>query len=367
MQRAKKKTVAIIGTNGVPASYGGYETLAENIIGYLSDDFKFSIYCSQTQKIKNNNTKEYKSAELIYIPLKANGWQSIIYDIISLFHASFTKDIILYLGPGAGFAVPFLKLFRKKIIVNHGGLNEWEREKYSSFQRFVAKLGHKYAAKYATFNIADNFLLRDSIKHDFGVNSEVIRYGGDHAIEVNPDHELVNKYPFLETKYYINVSRAQVDNNLHLVLEAFKEIPEMKLVMVSNWSISNYGTKLKEEYKNKYSNIIILDAIYNSIEINAIRSNAIAYIHSHSYCGTSPSLVEAMSLGLPVISFDVPTNRETTKNKALFFKNSKDLTEKLLAANKTDISIVSREMKKIAEKDYTWAYISSQYSALFNK
>lgn len=359
-----KRKVAIVGTNGIPAKYGGYETLTEFLTKYLSGDFNFIVYCSRNQP---SRLKEYNGAKLKYVFLKANGWQSLFYDAFTLFHAALTADIILYLGPGAGFIVPFIKFFKKAIIVNHGGLNEWEREKYSWFQRYIAKLGHKYAAKYATFNIADNSLLKESIQKEFGVDSHIIRYGGDHAKKEEIDDELLIKYPFLSINYFINVSRAQVDNNLHLVLEAFKNSPERKLVMVSNWSVSNYGILLRKEYMNKYSNIIILDAIYEPKEINAIRGNANVYIHSHSYCGTSPSLVEAMSLGLPIFSFDVPTNRETTKNEAVFFKDTSGLTNLISSINEMELNNCGNRMKKIAEEDYTWAFISSQYSTLFSK
>jgi len=357
-----KRKVAVVGTNGIPARYGGYETLTEYLTKYLSTEFDFTVYCSKTQVRLH---KEYNGSKLKYIPLKANGWQSIFYDMYTLFHATFHSDVILYLGPGAGFVVPILKVFRKKIIVNHGGLNEWEREKYSSFQRFVAKSGHKYAAKFATHNIADNFLLRNSINKTFGVDSLVIRYGGDHAMKVKVDNDLADKYPFLLENYFVNVSRAQVDNNLHLVLEAFKNTHERKLVMVSNWSISSYGMDLKSEYMNKYQNIILLDAVYEPKEINAIRGNAEAYIHSHSYCGTSPSLVEAMSLGLPIFSYDVPTNRETTQEKAFFFKNEGELQNLIKSVSKEDLFYNGKEMKMIADKEYSWLSISSKYADLF--
>ncbi len=357
-----KRKVAIVGTNGIPARYGGYETLAEYLTKYLSSEFDFTVYCSKTQP---QQQKIFNGSRLIHIPLKANGWQSIFYDFFTLLHASFNSDVILYLGPSAGFAVPFLKIFKKRIIVNHGGLNEWEREKYSSFQRFIAKMGHKYAAKFADYNIADNFHLRESIKKTFNKESLVIRYGGDHAVKAEIQSELIIKYPFLSNDYFVNVSRAQVDNNLHLVLESFRTSIDKTLVMVSNWSISKYGIELKKEYKNKYPHIIILDAVYEPKEINAIRGNAQVYIHSHSYCGTSPSLVEAMSLGLPIISFDVLTNRETTQNKAFYFKNERDLHDLIKLQKKEDLSLNGKEMKRIADKDYTWSSISSKYAVLF--
>lgn len=358
----KKIKVGIVGTNGIPARYGGWETLSEHLTKCLSDDFDFTVYCSRLQPQLH---KTFNGAKLIYVPLKANGWQSIFYDILTIFHSAIFSDVILYLGPGAGFVIPIVNLLNKKVIVNHGGLNEWERPKFSRLEKFFSKLGHKGACRFAAVNIADNFLLRDSLKKTFGVDSFVIRYGGDHAIKVKNDNDLVTKYPFLLAKFFVNVSRAQIDNNLHLVLEAFKNMPDKMLVMVSNWSISTYGVELKNEYCNKYTNIVILDAVYDSKEINAIRGNAFAYIHSHSYCGTSPSLVEAMSLGLPIVSFDVPTNRESTKNEAYFFSDSPSLINIVSSISEEQLKICGQKMNEIARKEYTWRYICSQYSNLF--
>ena len=144
-------------------------------------------------------------------------------------------------------------------------------------------------------------------------------------------------------------------------------MPERKLVIVSNWAVSSYGLELKSEYLNKYQNIIILDAVYEPKEINAIRGNAIAYIHSHSYCGTSPSLVEAMSLGLPIFSFDIPANRETTKEKAFFFKNNFELSNLIKLKSKEDLKLNGKEMKDIAEREYTWLFVTSKYAVMFRK
>lgn len=358
-----RKTISIVGTNGIPASYGGFETLAEHLTRNLKSEFDFVVYCSISQKSK---LKEYNGIRLINIPLKANGASSFLYDIISLIHASFVSDLVLYLGPGAGFFLPFLKLFRVKLIVNHGGLNEWKRVKYNSFQKLLARAGHKYGALASKVNIADNELLQKSLKSEFGVSSIVIRYGGDHVIKDTVKEEFLIEYPFLNEPYYVNVSRAQIDNNLHIVLNAFESLPAKKLVMISNWHVSEYGRKLKEDYLNKFNNIILLDAIYDVKKLNVIRANAKVYIHSHSYCGTAPSLVEAMSLGLPVVSFDVPTNRETTQNKSLYFSDEMSLNHLISKIEDEDFLLIRKNMKSIAEENYSWRTISQQYSKIFN-
>lgn len=360
----RKLKVAIVGTNGIPAAYGGYETLADNLAKQIGTVVDMTVYCSKTQKQKHFvNGSVYNNAKLKYYGLKANGLQSMIYDTITLVRSAIKDDVIIYLGPGAGFVLPVLRLFgcKKNIIVNHGGLNEWEREKMSPFERRVAKLGHKCAARHSTYNIADNYLYRESLRHNFGTDSIVIRYGGDHAQEVPYSEELLTKYPFLDKKYAVSVSRAQVDNNLHVVLEAYSRMPERLLVLVSNWQVSDYGKELREKYCNKYPNIFVLDAVYEPSEINAIRSNAQFYIHSHSRCGTAPSLCEAMSLGLPIIAFDVPVNHETTREKALFFKDAQTLVAAVKNVTDAEVKELADASKHTAMEEFTWSHIAAQY------
>lgn len=359
----KRKKVAIIGTNGLPSKYGGFETLVDNLTLSIGNKFDFSVYCSKTPK--RNRLKYVNNARLIYLPFKANGWQSIIYDILSTFHAWIYADILLILGPVAGFILPLNKIFKKKLIVNHGGLNEWEREKFSLFSRFWVKINYRISGMSATYNIADSILLKESLMKTFGVDSKVIRCGGDHAQKKGINHKLLLKYPFLNDKYAVSVSRAQIDNNLHIVLKSFEKFNDFKLVIVSNWNVSKYGRRLRDRYKN-HSNIILLDAIYDNNEINAIRGNAFLYIHSHSRCGTSPSLVEAMCLKIPVICYDAPTNRETTHNKSIYFKNSEELHNTLQNIDSSELKKLRSNLVKIANEEYTWEHVGKEYEKLFN-
>lgn len=357
----KKKTVAIVGTNGVPANYGGFETLAENLVIELSDKVDITVYCSKKQKQK---LRTFCGAKLINVPLSGNGYQSMLYDTLTLIHAFFTHEIVLYLGPGVGFMLFFNKIFRKKLIVNYGGLNEWEREKLSPFIKKLGYISHKSATKYALYNIADNHVLGDSIEKRFNIEPIVIKYGGDHVSKIKITQEYINEFPFLKEKYYVSVSRAQIDNNLHLVLDAFKQMPDKKIVLISNYHSSDYGKKLLIDY-NGISNIVMLNAIYNKDKLNCIRSNAVMYIHSHSYCGTAPSLVEAICLELPIVCYDVPQNRETMNNGSLYFKSSSDL--KMIIDN---LYPELDELKSISialKSEYSWRKISKQYLDLFEK
>ena len=148
-----------------------------------------------------------------------------------------------------------------------------------------------------------------------------------------------------------------------MVLEAFSKAKE-PLVIVGNWRNSEYGAQLKLKYQ-KFENIILYDAIYNQEELDIIRKNCLVYIHGHSAGGTNPSLVEAMSLNLPVVAFDVSFNRVTTENEAFYFKNTEDLIQ-LISNLKYDSLIENAaKMGGIANKRYRWSIIVNKYKNLF--
>jgi len=275
------------------------------------------------------------------------------------------SDILLILGPSAGFMLPINIIFRKKIVVNHGGLDEWKRKKFTFFQRKLSYLNHLISGKVAASNIADNYPLMISLKNEFKITSEIIEYGGDHVKKTCVTDEIKRKYPFTQNSYDLSISRAQVDNNLHILLRAYEKIPERVLVIISNWAVSGYGINLKNRYLDKFKNIKILDAIYDKNELDILRSNASIYIHSHSQCGTAPSLVEAMNYKIPVICFDVDTNRATTEGKSIYFSNEKELITLLKNIKPSRLVELGNEMFDIAQKKYRWSIIGKKYDELF--
>lgn len=356
------KKIGIAGTHGVPAKYGGFETLAENLVNGLKNDYLITVYCNS--KIYNEHERNITGFFTKYINLSASGWQSLFYDLISLTHAFFTQDVIIYLGPTSGYLL-LLNLFSKKVIVNYGGLNEWERPKYKKYEKWFFKQNISISAKLSKYNIVDNNVLKASLNKTFNCSSYTIRYGGDHVYYQNNLNveDYIDQYPYLNDDYFLVVARAQVDSMLDLVITSFMN-SDKKLVIISNWDISNYGINLKS---NSYPNNIILeDAIYDKPLLNLIRSNTSCYIHSHSFCGTAPSLVEAMTLGVPIICYDVPTNRETTLMKSLYFSSSEELTKLTESLSKADRINLAKEMASIAKENYTWEKIIKSYKILID-
>lgn len=355
----RKQKIAIIGTNGLPAKYGGFETLANYLTKFLKEKFDIYVYCSRTSK--RERLRSYNNAKLIYLPFKANGYQSVLYDIFSIIHAWFSVDKLLILGNSGALIFPLRIFIRKRIILNIGGL-EWRRGKWNFLVKRYIQFSEWLCVKLSDIVITDNKYLQFLCKRRYGVDSILIEYGGDHALNLKISDNNLRKYNFLRTKYVLSVSRAQSDNNIHLVLKAFEDLPEHILVIISNWNTSKYGRKLKEKYEGVFENIILLDAIYDQQELDVIRSNACLYVHSHSFCGTAPSLVEAMNLRLPIICFNTETNVETTENKSVYFNNERDLIQVIRELGQEKLENLRNDMYEIALRRYQWSIIAEKYS-----
>ncbi|NQX97372.1 MAG: DUF1972 domain-containing protein [Flavobacteriales bacterium] len=356
------KKVSIIGTVGIPSRYGGFETLAHHLTAQLKDEFEFTVYCSKKAYQKHERPSVFNRARLIYLPFNANGVQSIIYDIISIFHALFYADVLLVLGVSGGIAIPFVRFFtNKKIIVNIDGL-EWRRNKWNGFAKWFLKFSEKIAVKYSHADITDNEAIKRYTSINYKTLSHLIEYGGDHTILSGSSKKYIKKYPFLKHDYVFKVARIEPENNIHVVLKAFS-LTNQKLVVVGNWEKSEYGIQLKKHFK-KFDNIILYDPIYNQEELDVIRRNCVLYVHGHSAGGTNPSLVEAMCLELPVIAFDVSYNRATTENEALYFKNVQDLKRIISKIKCVDLIDNSNKMKEIASRRYKWEIIANKYKNL---
>lgn len=354
------KNITIIGTQGVPANYGGFESLVENIIGEnKSSNVNYTVFCSS--KDLPQHISEYKGAKLKYIPLSANGVQSIPYDMLSLLKVPKETDIILVLGVSGALILPFFRLFsKKKLVVNIDGL-EHRRDKWGKVARWFLKLSENMAVKYADVIVSDNKGIQDYVRTEYGKDSVLIAYGGDHAIrDIEPkfEDETLTRFGLEPNGYAITVCRIEPENNCHNTLEAFSKT-DKKLIFIGNWNRSEYGRNLKEKY-SKFPNIIIQDPIYDIDVLYALRKNAGIYIHGHSAGGTNPSLVEAMFFDCPILCYDVVYNRATTHNRAYYWENVDSLVQLLQHDN-----LSGDAMKVIAHENYTWAAITSQYEALY--
>ncbi|KHE14934.1 glycosyl transferase [Aeromonas hydrophila] len=346
--------VAVIGTVGVPACYGGFETLVQNLIDYQSDDVNYNVFCSSLTYAKK--IEKYKAASLLYIPLNANGVSSIPYDILSLIICLKKKpDVTLILGVSGCLFLPIYRLFSSsRIVTNIDGL-EWRRDKWGWLTKKFLKFSEKLAVRFSDIVVSDNQGIADYVMNEYGVVSEVIAYGGDHALQVEHQEN------YVQDNFYLSLCRIEPENNIELILTAFSQSRE-KLCFIGNWEASEYGRELKSRF-SYYENIEIVDPVYDISVLYKMRSQCKGYVHGHSAGGTNPSLVEAMHFGMPIYAFDCSFNRYTTENKGVYFSDEASLLKQI--NTDLDMAKFGDAMKNIALNKYQWKNIAAEYEGLF--
>lgn len=357
----QKKKIAVIGTVGLPANYGGFETLTDHLVRNLGEEYDITVYCSKNKYKVEDRKEKYMNAKLVYLPFNANGIQSLIYDSYSILHSLFFADVLLILGVAGAWILPFVRLFtNKKVIVSIDGI-EWKRDKWNILAKLYLWWAEKIAVKYSDIDISDNESIQDYTAYRYGSLSRIIEYGADHTLSIKPEDEDKKAYSFLKMPYACKVCRIEPENNVHSVLKAFSELPKHVVVVIGNWNNSAYGKALRAQY-DLCTNIILLDPIYNQRTLDMIRGNSLVYIHGHSAGGTNPSLVEAMYLELPVIAFGVSYNKTTTEGKALYFKDGSELKSIIKTVSMHELIELSKAMKEIATRRYVWKVIAEKYN-----
>ena len=174
-----KKSISFVGSVGIPARYGGFETLVENLGLKLTQKYPINVFCTTKAYNKTERQRNWNSITRHFIPFNANGIQSIIYDFISLVIAVKISDIIVVLGGSAGFFLPWISLIaRKKKIVFHPDGKEWSRNKWKSLSKLYLYLSIRVGCYAAHKIIIDNKAL-EPIYKKFKKKLVYCAYGGD--------------------------------------------------------------------------------------------------------------------------------------------------------------------------------------------
>ncbi|MFL9786816.1 DUF1972 domain-containing protein [Vibrio cyclitrophicus] len=353
------KKIAICGTVGIPACYGGFETLVENLTKVDGHKYEFVVFCSS--KNYQEKMKHHNNAKLVYLPISANGLSSILYDCVSLILSLVKRvDTILLLGVSGAMLIPFVRLFspRTKVITNIDGL-EWKRDKWSPLAKKFLKTSEFLAVKYSNDIICDNEAITNYVFEEYSIKPNTIAYGGDHVLGlINKTGSIYN----VPNCQYLSVCRIEPENNVEMILEAFS-LQQEKITFVGNWENSAYGRRLKEQYSS-FKNILLLDPIYDPDSLHKLRNSCTGYVHGHSAGGTNPSLVEIMFYGVNVIAYDCSFNRYTTENKAQYFEDVSGLL-RVLSEKSHMLEEENKSMKDIAVRKYTWEKIAKDYSNLY--
>ena len=359
--------LSIVGTVGLPAAYGGFETLTEQLAQHLSHQRTVQVFCTG-KRYPDIHARPLSAsgADLSYVEWDANGWQSMPYDFVSLWRAARQTRTILVLGVSGCLLLPVVRLLwpRTRIVTNVDGL-EWKRQKWGPLARTVLRISEWAAVQFSHAVVADNQGIREHITSTYRRQSHLIAYGGDQAATLPASAAAAPGTPLRDTRfapdsYFFGVCRIEPENHIAEILEAFGNTPQANLVLIGNWGVSDYAQRLRNQYRDVH-NIELRDPIYDQVRLQQLRISARAYIHGHSAGGTNPSLVEAMHASMPVLAYDVHYNRHT-HNQAIYWQDSGELAQHLRQVTTETLRHMAGCMALIAQRHYTWSVVTQQYA-----
>jgi len=351
--------IAILGTRGVPANYGGFETFAEQLGKRLvQSGHEVTVYGRDL--FVSRKTKSYLGMRIVRLPApQSKYFETVIHTLFSALHALTQPYDIIYVCNSANVpAVILLRLFGRRIVLNVDGL-EWKRRKWSGIGRAYYRVCAWTAAKLPVHVVTDALVIKHYYQEAYGRQTTYFPYGTE--LEPVPDDGTLARLGLVAGQYVLYVSRLEPENNAHVVIKAFESVrTDLPLAVVGDAPYaSEYIASLRATTDPR---VLFLGAVYGT-GYRILRSHAKAYVQATEVGGTHPALVEAMGFGNVVLANDVPEHRETLGDAGLYYHGAAELSTSLQSVLDDDtlVADLRNRAHERARRLYSWDAISASY------
>ncbi len=317
-----QRSVLILGTRGLPAAHGGFETFAEQLSLFLvGRGWHVAVYCQHDVATVTRPpwVDIWKGVERINIQISRKGPQaSLEFDWHSIRDAARRDGLCLVLGYNSAIFLPYLRMMGRTVVTNMDGV-EWRRQKWNRPVRAWFWINEWIAAWTSHHLIADHPAIADHLATRRSRTAvSMITYGG---VPVDSAAlEPLNRLGLARDRYFVSVARIEPENNILSIIEAFTRRPRgCKLVVLGTLDDRfPYHRAVKAAINHE---VLLPGPIYDAESVRALRFHARAYMHGHTVGGTNPSLVEALWAGNAVIAHDNIFNRWTAGDAQFFFSD----------------------------------------------
>ncbi|MCP1639093.1 rhamnosyltransferase [Streptococcus gallinaceus] len=381
------KDVFIIGSRGLPAKYGGFETFVEQLVSRrISNDIRYHVACLSDDS--HHEHSDYMGVDCFTVnPPKLGPARVIAYDMMAIAYAldiikkeQIQEPILYILGNTIGaFIAPFARKIHKiggQLFINPDGL-EWKRSKWAKPVQAYLKYSEKAMTRHADLVISDNEGIEDYIQIAYPwAKTAFIAYGTDLeetslTKQDSKVRQFFEQWKMTEKDYFLIVGRFVPENNYETIIREFmKSQTKRDLVIICNHQGSAYFDQLKQETGFEGdARIKFVGTVYDQDLLKYIRQEARAYLHGHEVGGTNPGLLEALSHTNENLVLGVDFNRKVAQDTAYYWTKSAGQLATLI--DQVDQSVENQEMGQKAKAhmraDYTWEKIVRQYEDLFLK
>lgn len=358
--------IAILGTRGIPGSYGGFETFAEELsVRLVERGHEVTVYCRSSNAPDEPAT--HRGVSLVHLPaLRHKYTETLSHTLLSTCHALFRRYDVVYVCNSANAPICWIPwLRRQRVVLNVDGL-EWRRAKWGRLARHYYRWAAKLAAHMPIEIVTDAEVIRDFYERTWRRRTRCIAYG----TTIYDRGYLADRVRMLgleSDRYLLYVSRMEPENNALLVVESYRRLEtDLPLVMVGD---APYARAYFDRVKATADSRVRFLGYRFGDDYHALQANARVYIQATEVGGTHPALVEALGHRNAIVAHDVPEHREVLGDAGVYFayRDADDLAAQLrvlLDEPKTVISLrASAELRALDR--YSWDAVTDQYEAYF--
>lgn len=355
--------VAILGTRGVPARYGGFETFAEELGARLADAGHDVTVYGRSRWVPAGQ-KRYRGMRIVRLPAPASKYlETVVHTLFSAIHAIPRRWDVVYVCNLANVpAVVLLRLSGKRVVLNVDGL-EWQRAKWSGIGRAYYRFCAWVAGRLPVELVTDARVIQDYYQTAYRRTTVYFPYGTD--LEPVPDDGTLGRLGLTAGRYVLYVSRLEPENNADVVITAYASVnTDMPLAVVGDAPYASEYIGRLNASADRDPRVRMLGAHYGQ-EYRVLRSHAAAYVQATEVGGTHPALVEAMGYGNAIAANDVPEHREVLGDTALYYTDTDQLSSALQRLlDDAQLNARLREaVQQRAREEYGWDTIAEAYEA----
>lgn len=356
--------IALIGTRGIPAAYGGFETAVEEVGRRLVERGHRVLVYGRDAGTAGDVHLGMRRVTLPAVRQKA--LETLSHTALSTVHA------VTKARPDAAFVFnaansPFLPLLRARripVALHMDGL-EWRRSKWGPRGKAYYRAAESFGVRQADAIISDAPGIADYYDHQFGVPSELIRYGAPLLDDAPSDG--IRELGLEPGGYHLVVARFEPENHVREIVEGYAMSQATKpLVVVGSAPYAAEYTAAIDRIAAADPRIRLLGAVYDQDLLDALYHHASTYLHGHSVGGTNPSLLRAMGAGTAVIAFDVVFNREVLDEQGWYFRTPADVAAAVDAAESDAgaVAAASAAVRRRAADAFSWDDVAATYEDL---
>ena len=357
--------VNILGTRGIPAAHGGFETFAQKLALHLvRQGIGVTVYCQTHDKnVRQGHRDSWNGVERVFFrPGRAGPMGTIEFDWKATRHVMGQPGVDLVLGYNTAVFCALQKIAGRRVYMNMDGI-EWQRQKWSWPARQWLKANEWIGAKLANVPVADHPQIAAHILARTKRHSVVIPYGGERLFQVS-ERPLAD-YGVEKDDYFISIARPEPENSILELVQAHQlSCTTKKLLVLGNLNPANgYHRKLMHLSGPR---VLFPGGIYDPEVVASLRYHARAYLHGHQVGGTNPSLVEALGARNAVIAHDNRFNRWTAGPGQAYFRSPEDCARHIARLSVDELALrrARHEARAQHELHFRWKSVLAKYQAL---